>query len=186
MADEKIGLRRPTNDADFKQPKIEKDMMVFSVITGYPNPYVYGIFNPHLVNQSTGKLNEAGAKECRMFFSHPTNVAFMDAYKETIKGVLGGKKTVVKGVEISDDRIDDAFKTFIKQALENIEDGKEIDNDTFKLLMELFKKLGRFKDEEQQVEAPRRYLPERCSTCKYKQFIDENVRLGNIEEVDDN
>lgn len=47
----------------------------------------------------------------------------------------------------------------------------------------LANKSGVRKDEEEKVESPRRYLPERCSECKYKVFVEENIKKGNI--VDD-
>ena len=66
-----------------------------------------------------------------------------------------------------------------------VESGEELGADTLKVITEIFRKLGILKDDVDVQEAPRRYLPERCSSCKYKQFIDEQVRLGNIEETED-
>lgn len=180
--DELIKFHRPPNNDEFKQSKVEKDTLAFQVLYGYPNATAYALFNPHLCDRD-GKLNKAGQRECRMFFSHPNNIAYMDALKAHLSAVTKGMSVSSGSVDLSDERIDKAFRAFLEQAITDIENGKEIDNDMFKILMELFKKLGRFKDDVEQVEAPRRYLPERCGSCLYCSFVESHVESGEIENA---
>lgn len=178
MEEEKVKLHRPSNDADFKQSKLEKDIMAYVVLFQCSKATAYALFNPHLTDRD-GKLNKAGQKECRMFFSHPKNEEYMEALSAHLKSLMKGTNVAIASSELSDDRIDNAFKVFLKQAIEDIENGKEIDNDTFKILMELFKKLGRFKDDVEQQIKPIRVLPTRCkSECRYRAFVETHKAEG--------
>lgn len=50
-------------------------------------------------------------------------------------------------------------------------------------IAKLADRVGVLSEKEERVEACRRYLPESCNRCRYKEFVEENVKLGNI--VDD-
>lgn len=178
--DEPIKFHRPPNNDDFKQSKKEKDILSITVLMSYSNSTAYALYHPELCDRD-GRLNKAGQRECRMFFSHPNNIAYMDALKAHLSAVTKGMTVSSGSVYLSDERIDKAFRAFLEQAITDIENGKEIDNDMFKILMELFKKLGRFKDDVEQVEAPRRYIPLRCSECDYRSFVESYIETGQIE-----
>jgi hypothetical protein len=70
---------------------------------------------------------------------------------------------------LADDLIDQIF------ALRN--GGEALDRET---IIKMVDKIGWLGDEEVQQEQPRRYLPETCSQCRYKKWIEENC-----EEVND-
>lgn len=182
MEEEKVKLHRPSNDADFKQSKLEKDIMAYVVLFQCSKATAYALFNPHLTDRD-GKLNKAGQKECRMFFSHPKNEEYITALEKHLTSLMKGAKVSAASSELSDDRIDNAFKAFLKQAIEDIENGKEIDNDTFKILMELFKKLGRFKDDVEQQIKPIRVLMTRCSECRYRNTVESAVLNGQMLDM---
>lgn len=184
MADERLIPNRPIPD-ESKIPAADKDMIGYIIAFGVPNQKAFALWHPEFLD-SSGKLNKTGRGACTQFFTYAKNKEYADAYGETLKRHIGGRaKSNSDGgnADISDDRIDNSFKSFLLQAIEDIENGKVVDNETFKLYMELFKKLGRFKDDVEAQEAPRRYLPERCGSCLYRSFVESHVEGGDIENA---
>lgn len=176
---EKIQFHRPANNDDFKQTKAEKDMMSYAVLYGCSNSAAYALFNRHLLDKN-GKLNKAGQSECRMFFSHPNNIAYMDAMRAHLEALTKGTVKTLSADTINDSRKDNALKSLLNQAMSLVEKGEDLDAESLKTISEIFKKVGLLKDEVEVQESPRRYLPERCSACSYRSFVDSNVEGGKI------
>ena len=177
---EKIQFHRPSNNDEFKQTKAEKDMMSYVVLYGCSNVTAYGLFNRHLLDNS-GKLNKAGQSECRMFFSHPNNIAYMEAMRAHLEALTKGAVKVVSNDTINDSRKDNALKNLLNQAMSLVEKGEDLDADSLKTISEIFKKVGLLKDEVEVQESPRRYLPCRCLTeCAYRLFVESHVENGEI------
>lgn len=176
---EKIQFHRPANHEDFRQSKKEKDLMSFVCLFGCSNAMAYALFHPELCDRSQ-RLNKAGQRECRMFFSHPSNVAYMDAMRGHLEGLTRGEKATSKGTAIDDTRKDNALKSLLNQAMSLVEKGEDLDAESLKTISEIFKKVGLLKDEVEVQEAPRRYLPERCSACAYRSFVESHVEGGEI------
>lgn len=177
---EKIQFHRPANNDEFKQTKAEKDMMSYVVLYGCSNVTAYGLFNRHLLDNS-GKLNKAGQSECRMFFSHPNNIAYMEAMRAHLEALTKGTVKVVSNDTINDSRKDNALKNLLNQAMSLVERGEDLDADSLKTISEIFKKVGLLKDEVEVQESPRRYLPCRCGECDYRSFVESYVETGQIE-----
>ena len=182
---EKIQFHRPSNNDEFKQTKAEKDMMSYVVLYGCSNVTAYGLFNRHLLDNS-GKLNKAGQSECRMFFSHPNNIAYMEAMRAHLEALTKGAVKVVSNDTINDSRKDNALKNLLNQAMSLVERGEDLDADSLKTISEIFKKVGLLKDEVEVQESPRRYLPTRCaSECQYRLFVESHVENSDmISECD--
>lgn len=172
---------RPDNDGDFSLSKLEKDILRVKLCLGYSNATAYALFNPHLCDRD-GKLNKAGQRECRQFFSHPNNIAYMDALKAHLSAVTKGGK-VIKNDSIDDTRKDNALKSLLNQAMSLVEKGEDLDAESLKTISEIFKKVGLLKDDVEVQEAPRRYLPERCGSCLYCSFVESHVESGEIENA---
>lgn len=177
---EKIQFHRPANNDEFKQTKAEKDMMSYVVLYGCSNVTAYGLFNRHLLDNS-GKLNKAGQSECRMFFSHPNNIAYMEAMRAHLEALTKGTVKVVSNDTINDSRKDNALKNLLNQAMSLVEKGEDLDADSLKTISEIFKKVGLLKDEVEVQESPRRYIPVRCGECDYRSFVESYVETGQIE-----
>lgn len=177
---EKIQFHRPANNDDFKQTKAEKDMMSYVVLYGCSNVTAYGLFNRHLLDNS-GKLNKAGQSECRMFFSHPNNIAYMEAMRAHLEALTKGTVKVVSNDTINDSRKDNALKNLLNQAMSLVERGEDLDADSLKTISEIFKKVGLLKDEVEVQESPRRYIPVRCGECDYRSFVESYIETGQIE-----
>lgn len=177
---EKIQFHRPANNDEFKQTKAEKDMMSYVVLYGCSNVTAYGLFNRHLLDNS-GKLNKAGQSECRMFFSHPNNIAYMEAMRAHLEALTKGTVKVVSNDTINDSRKDNALKNLLNQAMSLVERGEDLDADSLKTISEIFKKVGLLKDEVEVQESPRRYIPVRCGECDYRSFVESYIETGQIE-----
>lgn len=177
---ERVQFHRPVNNDDFKQTKAEKDMMSYIVLYGCSNSAAYALFNRHLLDKN-GKLNKAGQSECRMFFSHPNNIAYMDAMRTHLEALTKGTVKTLSADAINDSRKDNALKNLLNQAMSLVEKGEDLDADSLKTISEIFKKVGLLKDEVEVQESPRRYVPLRCSECDYRSFVESYIETGQIE-----
>lgn len=177
--------RRPDNDADFHLTKAEKDTLVVKCILGYSNQAAFALFNPHLTEN--GKLTKAGQTACRQFFTHPKNIEWLSNYERTLEQYLGDAETntpeYTPKAELSETRKEEALRNLLSRAMALVESGADLDADSLKTVAEIFKKLGLLKDEEVQIEAPRRYLPVRCAECAYRSFVESCVKNGEVEDT---
>lgn len=177
---EKIQFHRPANNDDFKQTKAEKDMMSYVVLYGCSNSTAYALFNRHLLDKN-GKLNKAGQSECRMFFSHPNNIAYMDAMRAHLEALTKGTVKIATSDVINDSRKDNALKVLVNRALSLMEKGEDLDPETIKLIADIAVKLKLVKEEQEEQEKPRRYIPVRCRTeCAYRLFVESHIESGEI------
>lgn len=177
--DEPIKFHRPPNNDEFKQSKKEKDMMAYTVLFQCPNSTAYALFNPEVCDKN-GKLNKAGQSLCRQFFSHPNNIAYMDALKAHLSAVTKGGK-VVKNDNIDDTRKDNALKSLLNQAMSLVEKGEDLDAESLKIVAEIFRKLNLIGEDVETEIRPLRFLPERCfSSCRYRLFVENAVKGGSV------
>lgn len=178
---EKIQFHRPANNDDFKQTKAEKDMMSYVVLYGCSNSTAYALFNRHLLDKN-GKLNKAGQSECRMFFSHPNNIAYMDALKAHLSAVTKGG-AMAKTADDSDSRKDNALKVLVNRALSLMEHGEDLDPETIKLIADIAVKLKLIKEDVEQQIPPVRVLMERCSRCRFRIGVESMVLNGQMLDM---
>ena len=145
----------------------------------YSNSTAYALFHPELCDRD-GKLNKAGQRESRMFFSHPNNIAYMDALKAHLSAVTKGGK-VVKSDSIDDTRKDNALKSLLNQAMSLVEKGEDLDAESLKIVAEIFRKLNLIGEDVETEIRPLRFLPERCfSSCRYRLFVENAVKGGAV------
>lgn len=176
--------KRPDNDAEFHLTKAEKDTLVVKCLLGYSNQAAFILFNPHLTEN--GKLTKAGQTACRQFFTHPKNVEWLESYERTLEQYLDDGEVNEKHSskpELSESRKEDALRNLLSRAMALVESGADLDADSLKTVAEIFKKVGLLKDEEVQIEAPRRYLPVRCAECAYRSFVESCVENGEVEDT---
>lgn len=180
MAIDSLIPRRP-QFIESKLTVLEKNCIEYAVAFSAKNEEAFLLFHPEYIT-SDGKLSNEGKRRCKDFFSYSKNKEYRDAYTVYLKEFLSGDKG--KGethlIEVDESRKDKALKSLLNQAMSMVESGDTLDPDTLKVLTEIFKKLGILKDEVEEQEAPRRYLPERCSACSYRSFVESNVEGGKI------
>lgn len=185
MAEEIRVPLRPDNDADFKLTKAEKDTLAAYYLLRQPKNVVFALYHPEYLDKS-GKLSKVGKEFCRQFFANPKNEEWLESYAQTITRFVGGEHNSVKseepqGVEMTDDRKDNALRSLLSQAMALVENEERLDADTLKVVTEIFRKLNLISDDADIQEQPRRYIPAQCSQCSYKACIDAHYKAGDIE-----
>lgn len=173
------------NKQDFPQvKKLDRQIIRTAVLLGLDNQSAFALYHAEYID-GRGKLNDAGKRECSHFWSYGKNREYREAYEKCVDEFFNGGRRKHVETDIDDTRIEGALKKLLNQAIGLLDSGDNLDPDSVKTIVEVFRKMNLLKDEEEVQERPRRYLPETCSACRYKQFIDENVKLGNIVEVED-
>ncbi|MCM1301931.1 MAG: hypothetical protein NC226_09440 [Bacteroides cellulosilyticus] len=180
MADTLIPTR-PSNDAEHKIPKADKELLSYVVAMGVSNEVAFARFHPEFLSED-GKLNKAGKQACKQFFTYNKNRDYQETYKETLEVFLRGKKpTRSEPADTGESRTERAVKKLVSDVLDSIEHNDNLDPEALKDFVEVAKKLGVLKDEEERVEAPRRYLPQTCSACQYRAFVEGAIEKGDVE-----
>lgn len=180
MAIDSLIPRRP-QCIDSKLTVLEKNCIEYAAAFSAKNEEAFLLFHPEYIT-SDGKLSNEGKRRCKDFFSYSKNKEYRDAYTAYLKAFLNGDKgkSETHLIEVDESRKDKALKSLLNQAMSMVESGDTLDPDTLKVLTEIFKKLGILKDEVEEQEAPRRYLPERCGACAYRCFVESHVDSGEI------
>lgn len=181
MANERIIPNRPSPD-EYKIPAADKDLIGYVVAFGVPNQKAYALWHPEFLDEA-GRLNKVGKGACTQFFSYARNKEYADAYRNTLAGFLnkkGGSRNAAETDTIDDTRKDNALKRLLNQAMSLVEKGEDLDPDTLKVVTEIYKKIGILKDDVEEQEKPRRYLPEHCESCSYRLFVESHVEGGTI------
>lgn len=182
MADRNLLPKRPENDNFPMINQRDKDCLSFAVAFAVPNQRAYGYFHPEFCDTS-GKLTELGRKQSSQFFSYAKHKEYCDAYRETLTKFLNGDSTRSEAplLEIDDKRKDNARIALYNKVIKLIEGDGDLDPDTLKIAVDMAKKLSIVADDIEVQEAPRRYLPQRCSSCDYRSFVESCVETGQVE-----
>jgi hypothetical protein len=166
----------------------------------YTNEQAFKLFHAEYVTE-LNQLNKAGKAMCRQFFAYAKHREYIDSYSETLNKFLGSinrnaisntnteqDDADIAGEIISDNNSDNAndvrkeraLKKMADDIMSSVENNQNLDPEILKDLVELLKKFGMLKEEEEQVEAPRRYLPEHCSECRYRLCVETAVKSGEV------
>lgn len=155
---------------------IEQDALTWLVLSGRKRLDVFIEFVRPDLDKSPSAKNY-----CEQFFAVADTRNYLKDYEETIKDFLTPKKKErAEGVN-REKRAESAFESFKDNVIEALEQDT-YDVEILKDKAQLAKTVGLLKEEEITQAPPQRYLPTRCVECRYKQFIDEQVALGNIME----
>ena len=175
-------IKIPTRPADYDKTAIKKndaDCLTYSVLMGGKNEDAFRLFHPEYLG-SDGKLTKEGKEASKQFFMYARNKEYIDAYKEELSGILS--KDSVIDVSIDEGRKEKALKALLHQAMSIVEGKGNLDPETLKIATEIFKKIGLLKDDETEMEVPRRYIPIRCrQECQYRLFCEQAIKNGEIE-----
>lgn len=180
MAEFKIPTR-PKNYDKVVIKKNDADCLTYSVLMGGKNEDAFRLFHPEYLD-AAGKLSQQGRDKSRQFFYYAKHREYIDSYKSDLEKCFNGLKTEDKLTKIDEARKERAMQALLNQAIKKVEENADLDPDTLKTVTDIFKRLSIIKEEEILEAPPVRYLPERCSSCAYKLFIDENVANGNIKQ----
>lgn len=163
--------------------KTARQIIAYAVLMGADNQSAFMRFHPEFINASGKVMNSAGKQASRQFWSWGKVKDYRQQYEDELTEFFGRRQTVRSEVsDIDDSRKDKALKALLNRAMSLVEDNAELDPDTLKTLTEIFKKTGLLKDEVEEQEKPRRYLPIRCrQECQYRVFCEKAIENGEIE-----
>ena len=169
----KIPLR-PDTRTNYNLNDSEKDCIAWWVISNRPSIDCWIAF----VCPDARKQKDAKA-ENDAWWSQPNVKQFIKDYKLALSEALSTtpKKPATRDRE---KEADDALNTFRDNVISAVNQEGITDVDSLSSQAQLLNRIGMLKEEEEKQTAPQRYLPERCNSCAYKQFIDEQVKEGNI------
>lgn len=169
----------------------EQEALSYYILSGCTKEHAYEIFVLSEFRVSPAALK----KRASMFFSGEPARRYMFAYKETLQAFFDGMKPKAAQVNAKDAESDGkhvaGVTTFSAEvtkerkaaAVQKIIDyviseaGNIGSSEDPEMLVKIADKVGLFDDVEKAVEAPRRYLPETCRSCRFFQFCtsDDNV-----------
>ena len=114
-------------------------------------------------------------KLAKAFFADKEVRKYLSDYEETINALFEPKEKPKPAKALTEEEIKerilkgiDKLKEFAfnqAEVIDTLEEPGEV--------IKLWKSLGLFGDEEEAMEAPRRYLPTMCSECRYKAFCEQ-------------
>lgn len=124
--------------------------------------------------------------QCEQFFASSDATNFLREYKEYLEELEYESDKSKSKASTSEDREERKRKALEMLADDLIDQifalragGEEVDRET---IMKMVDRIGWLGDEEVKQEQPRRYLPETCSQCRYKKWIEENCEESHENE----
>lgn len=176
---------RPKNDAEFGTiKKADKELLSYVAAMQIPHETAFLRWHPEFMDAS-GRLNKSGKQACGQFFRYNKNKAYMDAYAETLAEAMGAKsrESVDVSTEISESRKDEALKSLLDKAMRLVESGTDLDAESLKVISDIFRKLNLIGDEVETQIRPLRFLPQRCSSCRMRIFVESAVAEGSVLDM---
>lgn len=166
---------RPKDKRRYDLTDREKDCIVWYVLSNCKKEDAYLIFVRPDLSISKQNLKIATSQ----FFASADVRNFMSSYRNTLEGASPSKEQDVTS-EDREKRAVDAVKNFTDKIVEKMSgDFENIDD--MDAVAKLADRVGVLDDKKKIEEKPRRYLPETCSKCSYRVFVESNIEQGKIE-----
>jgi hypothetical protein len=152
--------------------------LVWYVLSGCDRAEAYKAFvHPEMMPNVLSHYSE-------QFFSMAQTRDFITQYKEYIKMFLSQKQNKAAtdpepNLEEKIKRSASKLKNKVADVIDDVETLEQVDT-----AVKLADKIGILDETEETFVAPQRYLPETCSRCRYKSFVEENIAKGNIIDND--
>lgn len=157
----------------------QMNCLTWYVLSGCSKTDAFATFiSPHLAEQKT-LLNTAA----KQFFSSVDAVSYLRAYRSELalkddnEDEHNASEPSAKEIEAKKLK---AIRSLVNWATEKSINIDNLDDDTAQLVLKVSDKVGLFNDMEKTVVKPQRYLPEQCSPCRYRLFVEQNISDGNI------
>lgn len=162
----KIPLRPQTGN--FRLKKEEMDCITWFVLSGCSKLEAFLLFvHPELRNSP--KVAKEYANE---FFASPTVISYQIAYNNTLEG---REEAVDTSWDVDPNR---TLERFRQRVLSTMNDASGLED--MEAAAKLGDRLGMFDNEESKAQPPQRYLAETCGRCRYRIFVEEQIKKGNI------
>lgn len=174
------------NKQEFSQlKKQDKAIVAFAVLMGVSNQEAFMRYNPHYMRADGKGMNEAGVQASRQFWGWGKIKDYRAEYEKVVEEYIGGGKSKPSesSIEIDGKRKDKALKSLLSRAMSLVEGGTELDAEGLKTVSDIFKRLNLIKEDVEEQEKPRRYIPLRCGECEYCSVVESYVESGEIENT---
>ena len=113
-------------------------------------------------------------QEAKEMFSHPLKDKYIESYKSLLEESFGLKAVEEK----TDEQVEEEYEKWAKRFKQNVPEILDamVNADDKSQQLEAIKMFYArvMKEDEVLDELPRRYLSEKCSTCRYKVFVEDN------------
>lgn len=168
MSKSKIPMR-PSGKYNLSGP--DQDALSWYFLSGESQTEVYRKFIRPDLQTSKAALD----KLAKAFFADKEVRKYLSDYEETINALFEPKEKPKPAKTLTEEEM----KERIIKGIDKLKEFALNQADVIATLDEpgevikLWKSLGLFGDEEDVVEAPRRYLPTMCSECRYKAFCEQ-------------
>lgn len=165
----------PIRPDNFRSPlsQDEQNALSWHVLSGCTRREAYITFaRPDMLNS---RAQAAVDEYVRQFFARKEVKEYLVAYEATLEKFLNpGQDIKPFAPELSFEerkaRSKAKLTEFSMSLINNIEQAKDPE-----MVMKLADKIGLLDTNEDAPEQPRRYLPEQCGHCAYRQFCEENT-----------
>lgn len=155
------------NKGNFRLKKEEMDCISWFVLSGCSKTEAFLLFvHPELRNSP--RVAKEYANE---FFASPMVVSYQIAYNSTLEGREAN-------IDTSDVDPDNVLERFRQRVLSQLNDANGIE--AMESAAKLGDRLGLFDNEESKALPPQRILTETCFHCKYRIFVEEGLKKGDI------
>jgi len=115
----------------------------------------------------------------KQFFSQKAVKEYIEAYEDTLNAFLHPAPAKAQSSESLEERKAKAKTKLVEFAMSLADDIERAEDPEF--VLKMADKAGLLDSDEQIEEQPRRYLPQTCSDCAYRIFVEENCDGTVIE-----
>lgn len=184
MAEQNIPTEVKDKSAFPQVDKTARQIIAYAVLMGADNQVAFMRFHPEFIDASGKAMNSAGKQASRQFWSWGKVKDYRLQYETELAQFLGRKQTNrSENNEPTDKRRDKALDKLVSDCLDAIDSNSSLDPEILKDFVAMAKALGVLKEETERIEPARRYLPERCSSCRMKEFVETAVKNGDVEDL---
>lgn len=149
----------------------EMDALTYYVLSGCTRETAFLKFaRPDFIGSKSTPTIKAAVSQ---FFASREAKEYIEAYKKTIEDLLAEKakpKETGESMEARKARSKTKLVEFAMTLADDIENAADPE-----AILKIADKVGLLEQDEQAEEQPRRYLPESCGSCAYRQFCEDNT-----------
>lgn len=172
---EKLPLR-PKNQKKYNLSDNEMNSLVWYTLSGCKREEAFMLFVRPDLSISRQNL----VKATNQFFAMFDVRDFLNEYNKTLSDFYTNKEKPRESKQSREDRVGNAVKKFTDKVMDAMDDADSIEISEMDTLAKLADRVGILGKNEEVEEKPRRYLPETCSWCSYRKFVEDEMSQGNL------
>lgn len=174
---EKLPLR-PKNTKKYNLSDNEMNSLVWYTLSGCKREEAFMLFVRPDLSISRQNL----VKATNQFFAMFDVRDFLNEYNKTLLDFYSNKEKPRESKQSREDRVGNAVKKFTDKVMDAMDDADSIEISEMDTLAKLADRVGILGKNEEVEEKPRRYLPETCSWCSYRKFVEDEMSQGNLDD----